>query len=170
MAGFTPSRACTVCVTNGLEQVSRSRQRGKEHGKRLPYRSLPSLSSGLTAAMAYQAYNPLDKIHLVEDVVRALLARPVIDLPPPSLSLELGSMHCTTPETSQHTSGSPSRTGMMHGLCRYTWAKPCQQGQGKAAMGWEQHLVKCCIDAFANMQYPSNKQRISPSVTLDAGI
>jgi Eco29kI restriction endonuclease len=32
--------------------------------------------------MAYQAYNPLDKIHLVEDVVRALLARPVIDLPP----------------------------------------------------------------------------------------
>jgi hypothetical protein len=33
--------------------------------------------------MAYQAYNPLDKIHLVEDVVRALLARPIITLPPP---------------------------------------------------------------------------------------
>ena len=33
--------------------------------------------------MAYQAYNPLDKIHLVEDVVRALLARPLTALPPP---------------------------------------------------------------------------------------
>jgi hypothetical protein len=33
--------------------------------------------------MAEHPYNPLDKIHLGESVVRALLARPIIALPPP---------------------------------------------------------------------------------------
>jgi hypothetical protein len=32
--------------------------------------------------MAEQPYNPLDKIHLGESVARALLARPVVTLPP----------------------------------------------------------------------------------------
>lgn len=33
--------------------------------------------------MAHQPYNPLDKSHLGESVVRALLARPVVAMPPP---------------------------------------------------------------------------------------
>jgi hypothetical protein len=33
--------------------------------------------------MAQQSYHPLDKIHLGESVVRALLAQPVVALPPP---------------------------------------------------------------------------------------
>jgi len=33
--------------------------------------------------MANQPYNPLDKAHLGESVAKALLARPVVALPPP---------------------------------------------------------------------------------------
>jgi len=34
--------------------------------------------------MADQSYNPLDKLHLGESVARALLAQPVVVLPPPT--------------------------------------------------------------------------------------
>jgi hypothetical protein len=34
--------------------------------------------------MADQSYNPLDKLHLGESVARALLAQPVVALPPPT--------------------------------------------------------------------------------------
>ena len=34
--------------------------------------------------MAEQPYNPLDKVHLGESVARALLAQPVVSLPPPA--------------------------------------------------------------------------------------
>jgi hypothetical protein len=50
--------------------------------KSYPIRVFRHCALVLTAGMAYQAYNPLDKIHLVEDVVRALLARPIVGLPP----------------------------------------------------------------------------------------
>lgn len=37
-----------------------------------------------------QPYNPLDKIHLGESVARALLARPVVSLPPPDVFIGAG--------------------------------------------------------------------------------
>jgi hypothetical protein len=40
--------------------------------------------------MAEQPYNPLDKIHLGESVARALLARPVVILPPPESFIGAG--------------------------------------------------------------------------------
>jgi Eco29kI restriction endonuclease len=68
--------------------------------------------------MAYQPYNPFDKIHLSESVARALLACPVVPLPPPEPFLGAGIY------TLYYTGNFPAYHRIAEQNMHDTWAMP----------------------------------------------
>jgi hypothetical protein len=126
--------------------------------------------SVLTADMAYQAYNPLDKIHLVEDVVRALLARPITALPPPEPFVGAGlyALYYVGDFSAYRRIAEQNRQDV--------WAMPIYvdkavpAGARKDGYGLDeppgQVLYRRLCEHAASIQQTT----ISPSVTLDAVI
>jgi hypothetical protein len=77
--------------------------------------------------MAQQSYNPLDKIHLGESVVRALLAQPVVALPPPEPFIGAGiyALYYTGDFSAYGKIAEQNRSAM--------WARPIYVGKAVPA-------------------------------------
>ena len=110
--------------------------------------------------MSNETYNPLDKLRLGESVAKALLARPVSDLPPPGSFIGAGIYAL------YYIGNFPPYRKIADKNINDQWSAPLYVGKAvpagarKGGYGLGKTQVKFCIVGCGSMQNPFSRQKI----------